>query len=178
MDHRLPRGVPAVRLSSRLQLATTFGVEPSPSSRRGARRGPPPAMTADVRVVIRRHFPVVGPGGTRIAEKVAQDIALRRRPSRRLRLPESVGRALADEVLPLVAHPFDRGAVVAGMKPICARVGAACAEQRVAPRAPPACWSWSTPSRGPSCFALSLSSRCSLLSCRCKALPARRKPLL
>ena len=31
-----------------------------------------------------------------------------------------------------MAHPFDRGAVVAGMKPICARVGAACAEQRVA----------------------------------------------
>ena len=132
MDHRLPRGVPAVRLSSRLQLATTFGVEPSPSSRRGARRGPPPAMTADVRVVIRRHFPVVGPGGgTRIAEKVAQDIALRRRPSRRLRLPESVGRALADEVLPLVAHPFDRGAVAAARDEICAHVAAACDDQRI-----------------------------------------------
>jgi len=135
MDHRLPRGVPAVRLSSRLQLATTFGAEPAPSSRRGARRGstgPPPAMTADVRVVIRRHFPVVGPGGgTRIAEKVAQDIALRRRPSRRLRLPESVGRALADEVLPLVAHPFDRGAVAAARNEICAHVAAACDDQRI-----------------------------------------------
>ena len=89
-------------------------------------------MTADVRVVIRRHFPVVGPGGgTRIAEKVAQDIALRRRPSRRLRLPESVGRALADEVLPLVAHPFDRGAVAAARNEICAHVAAACDDQRI-----------------------------------------------
>jgi len=89
-------------------------------------------MTADVRVVIRRHFPVVGSGGsTRIAEKVAQDIALRRRPSRRLRLPESVGRALADEVLPLVAHPFDRGAVAAARDEICAHVAAACDDQRI-----------------------------------------------
>ena len=135
MDHRLPRGVPAVRLSSRLQLATAFGAEPAPSSRRGDRRGsrgPPPVMTADVRVVVRTHFPVVGPGGrTRIAEKVAQDIALRRRPSRRLRLPESVGRALADEVLPLVAHPFDRGAVAAAREEICAHVAAACDDQRI-----------------------------------------------
>ncbi|PVH31491.1 hypothetical protein PAHAL_9G158800 [Panicum hallii] len=130
MDHRLPRGVPAVRLSSRLQLATTFGAEPAPSSRRGS-RGPPPAMTADVRVVVRRHFPVVGPGGTRIAEKVAADIALRRRQSRRLRLPESVERALADEVLPLVAHPFDRGAVVAARNEICMHVAAACDDQRI-----------------------------------------------
>ncbi|KAG2541121.1 hypothetical protein PVAP13_9NG603200 [Panicum virgatum] len=94
--------------------------------------GSPPAMSADVRIVIRRHFPVVGPGGgTRIAEKVAQDIALRRRPSRRLRLPESVGRALADEVLPLVAHPFDRGAVAAARDEICAHVAAACDDQRI-----------------------------------------------
>ena len=100
---------------------------------------------------------------------------LRRRPSRGLRDPARVERALAEELLSLVAHPFDRGAVGAGMKPICARVGAACAEQRVAPRAPPACWSWSTPSRVPSCFALSLSSRCSLLSClRAESLCAVR----
>ncbi|RCV45010.1 hypothetical protein SETIT_9G419700v2 [Setaria italica] len=135
MDRRLPGVVPAVRVASRLQLATTFAAEPLSSSRRGARRGPPPALTIDLRVVIRRYFPlpVVGPsGGTRIAEKVAADIALRRRPSRRLRAPESVERALEDEVLPLVAHPFDRGAVVAATKEICARVAAACDDPRVA----------------------------------------------
>ena len=119
-DHRLPGGVPPVRLSSRLQLATTYGAEPASLSGRSA-RGPPPALTADVRVVIRRHFPVVGPGGgTRIAEKVAQDIALRRRPSRTLRGAGSVERALADEVLPQVARPFDRGAVVRARKEISA----------------------------------------------------------
>jgi len=60
-----------------------------------------------------------------------------------------VERALAEALLSLVAHPFDRGAVTAGMKPICAPVAAACAEQRASasPRAPRACWSWSTPSR-------------------------------
>ncbi|TVU47238.1 hypothetical protein EJB05_06830, partial [Eragrostis curvula] len=56
----------------------------------------------DVRVVIRRHFPVRGPGGTQIVvEKVAEDIALRRRQSRQLRQPERVDRALAMDVLPL-----------------------------------------------------------------------------
>ena len=84
-----------------------------------------------MRIVIRRHFPVVSPGGgTLIAVKVAEDIALRRRPSRKLRGPESVERALAEEVLPLVAHPFDRGAVVASRKEICAHVAAACADPR------------------------------------------------
>ncbi|CAL4922428.1 unnamed protein product [Urochloa decumbens] len=135
MDRRRPPGgVPATRVASRLHLSTTFAAEPAPSSRRGARRGPPPALTVDVRIVIRRHFPVVvGPGGgARIAEKVAADIALRRRPARRLRDTESVERALADEVLPLVAHPFDRGAVVATRKEICAHVAAACDDPRVA----------------------------------------------
>lgn len=51
------------------------------------RPAPPPAMTADVRVVIRRHFPsvVAAPGGGRtrtVVEKVAEDITLRRRPAR------------------------------------------------------------------------------------------------
>ncbi|KAL6644994.1 hypothetical protein ACP70R_016602 [Stipagrostis hirtigluma subsp. patula] len=138
MDHRLrAAGVPAVRLDSRLHLATFFpSSSPSLSSRRGARHGsagPPPALTADVRVVIRRHFPVVGPCGTRIvAKKVAEDIVLRRRPSRKLRGTEDVERALAEEVLPRVAHPFDRGAVVASRKEICARVAAACADARIA----------------------------------------------
>ncbi|CAN6301065.1 unnamed protein product [Urochloa humidicola] len=133
MDRRrLPRGVPATRVASRLQMSTTFA---APSSRRGARRGPPPALTIDVRVVIRRHFPVVGVpggGGARIAEKVAADIALRRRPSRKLREAESVERALTDDVLPLVAHPFDRGAVAAVQEEICAHVAAACDDTRVA----------------------------------------------
>ncbi|KAL6644995.1 hypothetical protein ACP70R_016603 [Stipagrostis hirtigluma subsp. patula] len=133
MDRRLRAGVPAVRLSSRLQVATFFA-EPSAASR-GSRPGstrPPPALTVDVRVVVRRHFPVVGPCGTRIVEKVAEDIALRRRPSRKLRGTERVEQAIAEEVLPRVAHPFDRGAVVAATKEICARVAAACADPRIA----------------------------------------------
>ncbi|KAF8731209.1 hypothetical protein HU200_016533 [Digitaria exilis] len=126
-------------------IATYAADSPPSSSRRSARRGSkgqhPPALTVDVRVVIRRHFPVVavvpggggGGGGTRrIAEKVAADIALRRRPSRKLREPESVERALAEEVLPLVSHPFDRGAVAAAGKEISARVAAACVDPRVA----------------------------------------------
>ncbi|TVU47232.1 hypothetical protein EJB05_06824, partial [Eragrostis curvula] len=139
MDPRRPAcGVPAVRVASRLQLATYFtsaSPSPSPSSRRGGRHGcigPPPALTADVRVVIRRHFPVHGPGGTRIVEKVAEDIALRQRPSRLLRAPENVDRALAKDVLPLVRHPFDRGAMVTAGKEICAHVAAACADARIA----------------------------------------------
>ncbi|OEL21190.1 hypothetical protein BAE44_0017790 [Dichanthelium oligosanthes] len=132
-------GVPSVRLSSRLQVAASF-IPQSPSSsstRRGGRRGgsaegPPPALTADVRVVIRRHFPVVGPRGTRIVQKIAEDIALRRRPSRELRGPDRVERALAEDVIPLVDHPFDRGAVVAASREICAHVAAACADPRIA----------------------------------------------
>jgi hypothetical protein len=87
----------------------------------------------DVRIIIRRHFPVrVGPGRTRIIEKVAEDIDLRRRPSRKLRGPERVERALAEGVLPRVEHPFDRGAVVAASKDICAHVSTACADPRLA----------------------------------------------
>jgi hypothetical protein len=82
-------------------------------------------------VVIRRHFPAVGPLGTRIVQKVSEDIALRRRPSRELREPDRVGRALAEDVIPLVGHPFDRGAVVAASREISARVAAACADPRV-----------------------------------------------
>ncbi|TVU47234.1 hypothetical protein EJB05_06826, partial [Eragrostis curvula] len=135
MDPRLPAGgVPAVRLASRLQLATFFTrASPSPSSRRGRRHGctgPPPALTADVRVVIRRHF-VSGPGGVRFVEKVAEDIVLRRRPSRLLRAPENVDRALAKDVMPLVRHPFDRNAVVRAGKEICEHVAAACADPRI-----------------------------------------------
>ncbi|KAF8683969.1 hypothetical protein HU200_044918 [Digitaria exilis] len=135
---RLPVGVPSVRLSSRLQMIATYAADSAPSSsRHSARRGQhPPALTVDVRVVIRRHFPVVavGPAGStrRIAEKVAADIALRRRPSRKLREPESVERALAEEVLPLVSHPFDRGAMAAASKKISARVAAACVDPPVA----------------------------------------------
>ncbi|PAN49905.1 hypothetical protein PAHAL_9G483400 [Panicum hallii] len=131
-------GVAAVRLSSRLQLATSFFPKPpSSSARRGGRRGgsaagPPPALSADVRVVIRRHFPVAGPCGSRIVQKVAEDIALRRRPARSLRGPDRVERELAEDVLPLVANPFDRGAVVAAGREICAHVAAACADPRVA----------------------------------------------
>ncbi|KAG2541152.1 hypothetical protein PVAP13_9NG607100 [Panicum virgatum] len=130
-------GVPAVRLSSRLQLATSFFPQPRSSSssarRGGGRRGSsPPALSADVRVVIRRHFPVAGARGTRIVEKVAEDIALRRRPARSLRGPDRVERALAEDVLPLVGHTFDRGAVVAASREICAHVAAACADPRVA----------------------------------------------
>ncbi|TVU47233.1 hypothetical protein EJB05_06825, partial [Eragrostis curvula] len=137
MDPRLPAGgVPAVRLASRLQLATFFTpASPSPSSSRGGRHGctgPSPALTADVRVVILRHFPVHGPCGTRIVDKVAEDIALRRRQSRQLRQPERVDRALATDVLPLVRHPFDRSAVARAGKEICAHVAAVCADPRIA----------------------------------------------
>ena len=130
-------GVPAVCLSRRLQLATSFFPQPGSSSssarRGGGRRGSsPPALSADVRVVIRRHFPVAGARGTRIVEKVAEDIALRRRPARSLRGPDRVERALAEDVLPLVGHTFDRGAVVAASREICAHVAAACADPRVA----------------------------------------------
>lgn len=129
MDKHLP-AVPAVHLTSRLQLATFF-----PPSSRGGRRGsagppPPPALMADIRVVIRRHFPV-GPDN-RIVEKVAEDIALRRQQSRKLRRPERVERALAADVLPLVKHPFDRGAVVAARNEVCAYVSGACADPRLA----------------------------------------------
>ncbi|RCV44992.1 hypothetical protein SETIT_9G418000v2 [Setaria italica] len=127
-------GVQSVRVASRLQIAISFF--PS-STRRAGRRvgsagGAPPALTADVRVVIRRHFPAVGPLGTRIVQKVSEDIALRRRPARKLREPDRVERALAEDVLPLVGHPFDRGAVIATSREICARVAAACADPRVA----------------------------------------------
>ena len=98
-------------------------------------------MSADVRVVIRRHFPVAGPRGTRVVQKVAGDIALRRRPSRGLRGPDRVKRALAEDVLPRVTHLFDRGAVVAASGEICARVAAACAS-----------WFWWTHSRAPVLF--------------------------
>ncbi|CAN6295275.1 unnamed protein product [Urochloa humidicola] len=136
-------GVPAVRLSSRLQLAVSFIPQQPPASssttHRGGRRrrgrsaaGAPAAQTADVRVVIRRHFPVAGPrGGARIVQEVAEDIALRSRPARELGAPSRVARALTEDVLPLVAHPFDRGAVAAAGAEICARVAAACADERV-----------------------------------------------
>ncbi|PUZ73233.1 hypothetical protein GQ55_2G457900 [Panicum hallii var. hallii] len=130
-------GVPAVRLASRLHLAASFFPQPPSSSARRSRRrggsaaGPPPALTADVSV-IRRHFPVPGPRGTRDVQKIAEDIALRRRPALSLRKPDRVDRALAEDVLPLVAHPFDRGAVVAAGGEICAYVAAACADPRVA----------------------------------------------
>ncbi|KAK3151487.1 hypothetical protein QOZ80_3AG0246540 [Eleusine coracana subsp. coracana] len=90
---------PSVRVSSRLQLATTF----FPCS----------------------WHPDRGPKGGR-------DIALRRRPSRPLRDPEQVDHALAEDVLPLVRHKFDRGAVVGGTREICAHVSAACADQHLA----------------------------------------------
>ncbi|KAL6902004.1 hypothetical protein ACP4OV_004880 [Aristida adscensionis] len=135
MDHRLPAGVPAVHVASRLHLATFF-----PSSPRGrSTTGPPPALTADVRVLIRRHFPfpalAAGPccaPRRRAVAKVAEDISLRRRASRKLRASERVARAIAEEVLPRVAHPFDRGAVAAAGEEICARVAAACADPRIA----------------------------------------------
>ena len=40
-------------------------------------------------------------------------------------------RALAEELLSLVAHPFDRGAVAAARNEICAHVAAACDDQRI-----------------------------------------------
>ncbi|KAM0865972.1 hypothetical protein ACQ4PT_042917 [Festuca glaucescens] len=128
MEKHLPGGVRAIRLSSRLQLAAFF----PPSGQRG-RRGsaPPPALMVDVRVIIRRHFPV---GRGRIVQEVAEDILLRRQQARKLRLPERVERALAEEVLPLVEHPFDRGAVVAAREKICKYVAGACADPRLAKR--------------------------------------------
>jgi hypothetical protein len=127
-------GVPFVRLNRRLQIAISFF--PSSTHRAGrlvrSAGGPPPALTADVRVVVRRHFPAVGPLGTRIVQKVSEDIALRRRPSRKLREPDRVERALVQDVIPLVSHPFDRGAMVATSREISARVAAACADTRIA----------------------------------------------
>ncbi|KAL5217674.1 hypothetical protein ABZP36_018358 [Zizania latifolia] len=101
MDHCLPAGLPVVRVGSRLQLASTFS---EPGGQRRGSAGPPPALMADVRVVVRRHFPV-GPKGVIIEKKVADDIALRRQPSRKLRRPELVERALAEHVLPACADP-------------------------------------------------------------------------
>jgi hypothetical protein len=126
MEKRLPGGVPAVRLSNRLQLAAFF----PPSGQRG-RRGSalPPALMVDVRVIIRRHFPI---GRGRIVQKVAKDIMVRRQQARKLRLPECVERALAEDVLPLVEHPFDHGAVVAAREKICEYVAGACADPRLA----------------------------------------------
>ncbi|KAL6902230.1 hypothetical protein ACP4OV_005106 [Aristida adscensionis] len=139
MAARVP-GVTAVRLASRLQLATSFFPSSSSRRRRGGSAGPPPALMVDVRVVIRRHFPAVaadGPCGgaaarVAVVEKVAEDIALRRRPSRKLRVPEQVGGALAEDVLPRVRHAFDRRAVVAAGREISAHVAAACADPRLA----------------------------------------------
>jgi hypothetical protein len=93
-------------------------------------------MMADVRVVVRQHFPVVvaGPAGrtSRIAETISEDIALRRRTSRKLRQPEYVERALAEDVLPLVRHDLDREAVAAAAMEIRAYGSAACADLRLA----------------------------------------------
>jgi ribosomal protein L13E len=83
----------------------------------------------DVRVIIRRHFPI---GRGRIVQEVAKDIVLRRQQARKLRLPECVERALTEDVLPLVEHPFDRGAVVAAREKITKYVAAACADPRLA----------------------------------------------
>ncbi|CAM0951836.1 unnamed protein product [Alopecurus aequalis] len=121
-------GVPAVRLSKRLQLAAFF----PPSGRGGRRRSAPtPALMVDVRVVIRRHFPI-SPGSRIVVQEVAEDIVLRRQHARKLRLPERVERALAADVLPLVEHPFDRGAVVASTEKICEYVARVCADPRLA----------------------------------------------
>ncbi|KAG8063551.1 hypothetical protein GUJ93_ZPchr0003g17065 [Zizania palustris] len=127
MDHCLPAGLPVVRVGRRLQLASTFS---TPGGRRRGSAGPPPALMADVRVVVRRHFPV-GPKGV-IIEKVADDIALRRQPSRKLRRPELVERALAEHVLPFIGHPIDRSAVAIAIKEISAYVSKACADPRLA----------------------------------------------
>uniref|UniRef100_A0A0D9VTC8 Uncharacterized protein n=1 Tax=Leersia perrieri TaxID=77586 RepID=A0A0D9VTC8_9ORYZ len=128
MDHRFPC-LPAVRVGSRLHLASVFS-RPAGCQRRGSGGSPPAALMADVRVVIRRHFPV-GPKGV-IVEKVSDDIALRRQPSRRLRTPERVERALAEQVLPFVEHPIDLRAVAIASKQICAYVSAACSDPRLA----------------------------------------------
>ncbi|CAM0880016.1 unnamed protein product [Alopecurus aequalis] len=131
MAKNLPGGVPAVRLSSHLQLAAFF--PPSGRGGRGGRRrsAPTPALMVDLRVVIRRNFPV-GPGSRRIVHEVAEDIVLRRQHARKLRLPERMERALAADVLPLVEHPFDRGAVVASTEKICQYVATVCADPRLA----------------------------------------------
>ncbi|KAL5209925.1 hypothetical protein ABZP36_005548 [Zizania latifolia] len=100
-----------------------------PGRRRGSARSPP-ALMADVRVIIRRHFPV-GPKGL-IVERLADDIALRRQPSRKLRRPECVERALAEHVLPFVEHPIDRRTVAIASKQICEYVSRACADPRLA----------------------------------------------
>uniref|UniRef100_A0A0E0KC56 Uncharacterized protein n=1 Tax=Oryza punctata TaxID=4537 RepID=A0A0E0KC56_ORYPU len=134
MDGRRLPVVPAIRVGSQLHLAAAYTAPGG--GRRGsssAAAGPPPALMANIRVVVRRHFPV-GPNrkGTVIVQKVAEDIAVRRQPSRGLRSPESVERVLAERVLPFVEHPFDRRAVAVASKQICAYVSAACADPRVA----------------------------------------------
>ncbi|KAG8051556.1 hypothetical protein GUJ93_ZPchr0001g30486 [Zizania palustris] len=126
MDRRLP-GVPVVRVGSSLHLAASFF--PTPGGRRGSARSPP-ALMADVRIVIRRNFPV-GPMGP-IVERVDVDIALRRQQSRKLRCPERVERALAEHVVPFVKHSFDRRAVAIASKDICRYVSEACADPRLA----------------------------------------------
>ena len=83
-------------------------------------------------MVIRRHFPIGGPGGNRIVEEVAEDIMLRRQQARKLRDPELVEQALAADVLPLLEHPFDRGAVVASTEKICNYVARVCADPLLA----------------------------------------------
>uniref|UniRef100_J3LML6 Uncharacterized protein n=1 Tax=Oryza brachyantha TaxID=4533 RepID=J3LML6_ORYBR len=128
MEYRGLPVIPAVRVGTQLHLTATYS---GPGGRRGS-AGPPPALMADVRVVVRRHFPV-GPKGV-IIEKVADDIAVRRQPSRKLRTPESVERVLAERVLPFVEHPFDRRAVAVASKQICEYVSGACADPRLAHR--------------------------------------------
>ncbi|KAF0909736.1 hypothetical protein E2562_000073 [Oryza meyeriana var. granulata] len=127
MDHRRLLCLPAVRVGSRLHLASVFS---RPGGRRRGSAASPPALMADVRVVIRRHFPV-GLKGV-VVEKVSDDIALRRQPSRKLRTPERVARALAEQVLPFVEHPIDLRAVAIASKQICAYVSAACSDPRLA----------------------------------------------
>jgi hypothetical protein len=84
----------------------------------------------DVRVIIRRHFPIGQ--GNQMVQKVANDMVLRRQQARKLRLPERVEHALAEDVLPLVEHPFDRDAVVAATGKISNYVAAACSDPRLA----------------------------------------------
>jgi hypothetical protein len=67
-----------------------------------------------------------------MAHKVANDIVLRRQQARKLRLPERVERALAEDVLPLVDHPFGRDAVVAATEKISKYVAGACSDPRLA----------------------------------------------
>uniref|UniRef100_A0A0D9VTH8 Uncharacterized protein n=1 Tax=Leersia perrieri TaxID=77586 RepID=A0A0D9VTH8_9ORYZ len=129
MDHHRLPCVPPVRVGSRCQLAYVFS-SPSCRRQRVSAVSPPAALMVDVRVVIRRHFPVRPKG--MIVEKVSDDIALRRQPSRRLRTPERVERALAEQVLPFVEHPIDLRAVVIASKQICAYVSAACSDPRLA----------------------------------------------